>query len=212
MTRLAATIVYGKTHFAYDLATYDPSTNIQSSDGKFGPGLNWELLRLNVTTDKTGDTDPVWISATFRAHSDGDAERAYQGYWEGEFEDFHTLFLKWAYTVEGAFIGGTTYTLPLRSAAKEGGISYRAPYDGRPDNFYVSGGHDVTFTWVRTYKEFKDKHLDLANQSGMSAHMLAPPKPATARAGGEGGDGDNLQRVLRSDHRYVRGFHLQSGQ
>ena len=185
-------LVYGKTHFAYDLATYDPSTNIQSSDGKFGPGRNWELLRLNVTTDKTGDTDPVWISATFRAHSDGDAERAYQGYWEGEFENFHTLFLQWAYTVEGAFIGGTTYTLPLRSAAKEGGISYRAPYDGRPDNFYVSGGHDVTFTWVRTYKEFKDKHLDLANQSGMSAHMLAPPRPATARAGGEGGDGFSL--------------------
>ena len=165
-------IVYGKTHFSYD---HEPN------GGKFGRGDNWELLRLNVTTDKTGDTDPVWISATFRAHSTGAAERAYQGYWEGEFDDFHTLFLSWAYSVEGAFKGATTYTLPLRAAAAEGGIGYRAKYDGRPDNFYVSGGHDVTFTWVRTYKEFKDKHLDLANHGGMSAHMLAPPQPATAR-------------------------------
>ena len=163
-------IVYGKTHFSYD---HEPD--------KFGPASGWELLRLNVTTDKTGDTDPVWISATFRAHGSGAAERAYQGYWEGEFEDFHTLFLSWAYSVEGAFKGVTTYTLPLRAAAAEGGIGYRAKYDGRPDNFQVSGGHDVTFTWVRTYKEFKDKHLDLANHGGMSAHMLAPPQPATAR-------------------------------
>ena len=163
-------IVYGKTHFSYDL---EPD--------KFGPADGWELRRLNVTTDKTGDTDPVWISATFRAHGSGAARRAYQGYWEGEFEDFHTLFLSWAYSVEGAFKGVTTYTLPLRAAAAEGGIGYRAKYDGRPDNFYVSGGHDVTFTWVRTYKEFQDKHLDLANHGGFSAHMLAPPQPATAR-------------------------------
>ena len=174
-------IVYGKTHFAYDL----------SNGGKFGPGNTWELRRLNVTTDKTGDTDPVWITATFRAHSDGNAGRAYQGYWEGEFEDFHTLFLRWVYSVDGAFKGGTTYTLPLRAAAKEGGISYRAPYDGRPDNYYVSEGHDVSFTWVRTYKEFKDKHLDLANHANFSAHMLAPPQPATARAGGDTGDCPN---------------------
>ena len=163
-------IVYGKTHFSYD---HEPD--------KFGPASGWELRRLNVTTDKTGDTDPVWISATFRAHGSGAARRAYQGYWEGEFEDFHTLFLSWAYSVEGAFQGVTTYTLPLRAAAAEGGIGYRAPYDGRPDNFYVVGGHDVTFTWVRTYKEFKDKHLDLANHAAMRAHMLAPPQPATAR-------------------------------
>ena len=165
-------IVYGKTHFSYD---HEPSS------GKFGPADGWELRRLNVTTDKTGDTDPVWISATFRAHGSGAARRAYQGYWEGEFDDFHTLFLSWAYSVEGAFKGGTTYTLPLRAAAAEGGIGYRAPYDGRPDNFYVTGGPDVTFTWVRTYKEFQDKHLDLANHGGFSAHMLAPPQPATAR-------------------------------
>ena len=165
-------IVYGKTHFSYD---HEPN------GGKFGPADGWELLRLNVTTDKTGDTDPVWISATFRTHGSGAAGRAWQGYWEGEFDDFHTLFLSWAYSVEGAFKGATTYTLPLRAAAAEGGIGYRAKYDGRPDNFYVSGGPDVTFTWVRTYKEFQDKHLDLANHGGFSAHMLAPPQPATAR-------------------------------
>ena len=169
-TDASKNIVYGKTHFSYD---HEPD--------KFGPASGWELLRLNVTTDKTGDTDPVWISATFRAHGSGAAGRAYQGYWEGEFEDFHTLFLSWAYSVEGAFKGVTTYTLPLRAAAAEGGIGYRAKYDGRPDNFHVSGGHDVTFTWVRTYKEFKDKHLDLANHGNMSAHMLALPQPATAR-------------------------------
>ena len=170
-------IVYGKTHFAYDL----------SNGGKFGPGNTWELRRLNVTTDqtdkgdpKTGDTDPVWITATFRAHSDGTAGRAYQGYWEGQFEDFHTLFLRWVYSVDGAFKGGTTYTLPLRAAAKEGGISYRAPYDGRPDNYYVSEGHDVSFTWVRTYKEFKDKHLDLAKPRQL---QRAHAGPATARHG-----------------------------
>ena len=178
-------IVYGKTHFSYG---HEPN------GGKFGRGDSWELLRLNVTTDKTGDTDPVWISATFRAHNVGDAGRAYQGYWEGQFEDFHTLFLRWIYHEGGIAKGEATYTLPLRSAAKEGGISYRAKYDGRPDNFHVSGGHDVSFTWVRTYKEFKDKHLDLANHGAFSAHMLAPPQPATARAGGEEGDGDNLQR------------------
>ena len=48
-------IVYGKTHFSYD---HEPD--------KFGPADGWELRRLNVTTDKTGDTDPVWITATFR--------------------------------------------------------------------------------------------------------------------------------------------------
>ena len=174
-------IVYGKTHFSYD---HEPN------GGKFGRGDSWELRSLGVTTDKTGDTDPVWITATFRAHNVGDARRAYQGYWEGEFEDFHTLLLSWAYSVDGSFIGGTTYTLPLRSAA---GIGYRAKYDGRPDNYQVSGGHDVTFTWVRTYKEFKDKHLDLANHGGFSATMLGAPQPATARLTVVD-DGDNLQR------------------
>ena len=161
-------IVYGKTHFSYD---HEPD--------KFGPADGWELRSLNVTTDKTGDTDPVWIRATFRTHGSGAAGRAWQGYWEGQFDDFHTLFLRWIYNEGGIGKGEVTYTLPLRSA----------------NGIWLSNfGRDVTFTWVRTYKEFQRKHLDLANHSDMSAHMLAPPQPATARAGGEEGDGDTLQR------------------
>ena len=160
-------IVYGKTHFIYD----------RSNGGKFG---RWELQRLDVTTDKTGDTDPVWITATFRAP---DADTGYQGWWEGQFDDFHTLFLRWIYHVDGIGKGEANYTLPLRTAATEGGIRRS------------SSGRDISFKWVRTYKEFQRRHLDLANHSDFSAHMLAPPQPATARAGGEGGDGDNLQRV-----------------
>ena len=160
-------IVYGKTHFSYD---HEPD--------KFGPADGWELRRLNVTTDKTGDTDPVWITATFRTHGSGAAGRAWQGYWEGQFDDFHTLFLRWIYNVDGKGKGEATYTLPLRAA---NGIARS------------QSGRDVTFTWERTYKEFQRKHLDLANHAAMSAHMLAPPQPATARAGGEGGDGDNPQ-------------------
>ena len=163
-------IVYGKTHFSYD---HEPN------GGKFGPADVWELRRLNVTTDKTGDTDPVWISATFRAHRTGAAGRAWQGYWEGQFDDFHTLFLRWIYNVDGIGKGEATYTLPLRSASGTG---------------LSQSGRDVTFTWERTYKEFQRRHLDLANHAAMSAHMLAPSQPATARAGGEEGDGDNLQR------------------
>ena len=161
-------IVYGKTHFSYD---HEPD--------KFGPADGWELRRLNVTTDKTGDTDPVWITATFRTHGSGAAGRAWQGYWEGQFDDFHTLFLRWIYHEDGKGKGEATYTLPLRAASRIG---------------LSQSGRDVTFTWERTYKEFERRHLDLANHSAMSAHMLASPQPATARAGGEGGDGDNLQR------------------
>ena len=163
-------LVYGKTHFSYD---HEPN------GGKFGPASEWELLSLRVQTDKTGDTDPVWIRAEFRAHGSGAAGRAWQGYWEGQFDDFHTLFLRWIYNEGGIGKGEATYTLPLRAA---NGIRLS------------QSGRDVTFTWERTYKEFKDKHLDLANHSDMSAHMLAPPQPATARAGGEGGDGDTLHR------------------
>ena len=161
-------IVYGKTHFSYD---HEPD--------KFGPADGWELRRLNVTTDKTGDTDPVWITATFRASGSGAAGRAWQGYWEGQFDDFHTLFLRWIYNEGGIGKGEATYTLPLRAA---NGIARS------------QSGRDVTFTWVLTYKEFQRRHLDLANHAAMSAHMLAPPQPATARAGGEGGDGDTRQR------------------
>ena len=163
----ANNIIYGKTHFIYDL----------SNGGRFGPGNRWELQHLDVTTDKTGDTDPVWITATFRAP---DAGTGYQGWWEGQFDDFHTLFLRWIYHEGGIGKGEATYTLPLRSAAEEGNIRRS------------SSGRDISFTWVRTYKEFERRHLDLANHSDFSAHMLAPPKPATARAGGEGGEGFSL--------------------
>ena len=163
-------IVYGKTHFSYDR---------EPNGGKFGPADGWELRRLNVTTDKTGDTDPVWITATFRASGSGAAGRAWQGYWEGQFDDFHTLFLRWIYHEDGKGKGEATYTLPLRAASRIG---------------LSQSGRDVTFTWERTYKEFQRRHLDLANHSDRSAHMLAPPQPATARAGGEGGDGDTRQR------------------
>ena len=163
-------IVYGKTHFSYDR---------EPNGGKFGPADGWELLRLNVTTDKTGDTDPVWITAEFRTHGSGAAGRAWQGYWEGQFDDFHTLFLRWIYNEDGIGKGVATYTLPLRAASRTG---------------LSQSGRDVTFTWERTYKEFQRRHLDLANHAAMSAHMLAQPQPATARAGGEGGDGDTRQR------------------
>ena len=148
-------IVYGKTHFSYD---HEPD--------KFGPADGWELRSLTVTTDKTGDTDPVWITATFRTSGSGAAGRAWQGYWEGQFDDFHTLFLRWIYHEDGKGKGEATYTLPLRAASRIG---------------LSQSGRDVTFTWERTYKEFQRRHLDLANHSDMSAHMLAPPQPATAR-------------------------------
>ena len=183
---------YGKTHYAYNIGNRLTS-NRPAGDGKFGSGNRWELRHLSVQTDGTADTDAVGIVATFRALSTGAAERAWQGYWEGEFDDFHTLFLRWIHHEGGVGKGEATYTLPLKAA---NGFSYRAKYDGRPDNYYVVGGHEVTFTWVITYKEFQDKHLDLANHSSMSAHMLTPPQPATARAGGvDDGGGDNLQRV-----------------
>ena len=171
-------VVYGKTHYTYARQPGD-AYQYARGDGKFGPADGWELRRLNVTTDKTGDTDPVWITATFRTSGSGAAGRAWQGYWEGQFDDFHTLFLRWIYNVDGKGKGEATYTLPLRAASRIG---------------LSQSGRDVTFTWERTYKEFQRRHLDLANHSARSAHMLAPPQPATARAGGEGGDGDNLQR------------------
>ena len=157
-------IVYGKTHSTYSRQPGD-GYSYARGDGRFGPGTTWELLRLNVITDKTGDTDPVWITATFRAPNQSDA---WTGYWEGQFDDFHTLFLRWIYHEGGK--GAATYTLPLRAAATEGGIQRSR------------SGRDVSFTWVRTYKEFQRRHLDLANHSDLFADMLTPPKPATARS------------------------------
>ena len=163
-------IVYGKTHYTYPR---QPGSAISRArgDGKFGPGVSWELQNLRVTTDETGDTDPVWITATFRAPNDS---VAWTGYWEGQFDDFHTLFLRWIYHDGGVGRGEATYTLPLRTAATEGGIRLSR------------SGREVTFSWVRTYKEFQRRHLDLANHSDLLADMLAPPKPATRRAVGEG--------------------------
>ena len=166
-------IVYGKTHSTYPRQPSGAYTYARG-DGRFGRGYTWELRGLRVTTDKTGDTDPVWITATFRAPNESDA---WTGYWEGQFDDFHTLFLRWIYHEGGIGKGATTYTLPLRAAATEGGI--RRSRSGR----------EVSFTWVRTYREFQRRHLDLANHSDIFADMLAPPKPATARAVVEGSDG-----------------------
>ena len=166
-------IVYGKTHYTYprqpDIVAYSNARG----DGRFGQRASWELRGLRVTTDETGDTDPVWITATFKAPNQSDA---WTGYWEGQFDDFHTLFIRWIYHEGGVGKGVVTYTLPLRAAATEGGIQRSR------------SGRDVSFTWVRTYKEFQRRHLDLANHSDLLADMLAPPKPSTARAGGEGGD------------------------
>ena len=160
-------IVYGKTHYTYprqpDLVAYSNARG----DGMFGRRASWELRGLRVTTDKTGDTDPVWITATFRAPNQSDA---WTGYWEGQFDDFHTLFLRWIYHEGGVGKGVVTYTLPLRAAATEGGIQRSR------------SGRDVSFTWVRTYKEFQRRNLDLANHSDFLADMLAPPPPATARS------------------------------
>ena len=169
-------LVYGKTHSTYPRQPDAAGISSARGDGKFGPGVSWELLRLNVITDKTGDTDPVWITATFRAPNDS---VSWQGYWEGQFEDFHTLFLRWIYHEGGVGKGVVTYTLPLRAAATEGGIQRSR------------SGRDVSFTWVRTYKEFERRHLDLANHSDLFADMLAAPQPATARAGGDTGDCPN---------------------
>ena len=156
-------IVYGKTHYTYPRGT-----------SRFGFADSWELQRLRVTIDqtdegvpKTGDTAPVWIMATFRAPN---TRTGHQGWWGGEFDDFHTLFIRWIYHEGGIGKGAVTYTLPLKAAAEEGGIQKSR------------SGRDITFTWVRTYKEFERRHLDLANHSDIYADMLAPPKPATARS------------------------------
>ena len=73
-------IVYGKVHSTYP-----------RGDNTFGPSGSWRLERLRVTIDqtdegvpRTGDTDPVWITATFRAPNAG---TGYQGWWEGQFEE-----------------------------------------------------------------------------------------------------------------------------
>ena len=165
-TNSEGNLVYGKTHSTYPRQPGSAYSHARG-DGKFGPGTSWELQNLRVTTDKTGDTDPVWITATFRAPNQSDA---WTGYWEGQFDDFHTLFLRWIYHEGGVGKGVVTYTLPLRAAATEGGIQRSR------------SGREVTFIWVRTYKEFQRRHLDLANHSDLFADMLTAPPPTTARS------------------------------
>ena len=125
-------------------------------------GHTFTLETLEVLRKGTDDEDPVWITATFRAPNEG---ISWTGYWEGEFEQFHTLFLWWYDNINKRPI---TYTLPLRSAATEGGIQRR--------------GRNVSFVWVRTHKEFERRGLALAKQGHIYADMLAPPQPATARS------------------------------
>ena len=105
------------------------------------PGHTFSLETFEVLRDGTDDEDPVWITATFEVPNDS---ISWTAYWEGEFEQFHTLFLNWYDTTNSR---AATYTLPLRSAATEGGIQRQGRY--------------VSFVWVRTYKEFQRKGLDL---------------------------------------------------
>ena len=139
------------------------------------PGHTFTLETLEVLRKGTDDDDPVWITATFRAPNEG---ISWTAYWEGEFEQFHTLFLRWYDNINKR---PSTYTLPLRSAATEGGIQWKGSY--------------VSFVWVRTHKEFERRGLALAKQGHIYADMLAPPQPATARAVGEGGDGFSQHAV-----------------
>ena len=126
------------------------------------PGHTFSLETLEVLRKGTDDEDPVWITATFRAPNEG---ISWTAYWEGEFEQFHTLFLWWYDNINKR---PSTYTLPLRSAATEGGIQRKGRY--------------VSFVWVRTHKEFERRGLALAKQGHIYADMLAPPQPATARS------------------------------
>ena len=126
------------------------------------PGHTFSLELFEVIRKGTDDEDPVWITATFRTPNEG---MSWTGYWEGEFEQFHTLFLRWYDNINQR---PSTYTLPLRSAATEGGIQRR--------------GRNVSFVWVRTHKEFERRGLALARQGFIYADMLAPPQPATARS------------------------------
>ena len=133
------------------------------SGANFGvSGHTFSLETLEVLRKGTDDEDPVWITATFRAPNEG---MSWTGYWEGEFEQFHTLFLWWYDNINKR---PSTYTLPLRSAATEGGIQRKGRY--------------VSFVWVRTHKEFERRGLALAKQGHIYADMLAPPQPATARS------------------------------
>ena len=136
------------------------------------PGHTFSLETFEVLRDGTDDEDPVWITATFQAPNDS---ISWPAYWEGEFEQFHTLFLHWYDTTNSR---AATYTLPLRSAATEGGIQRKGSY--------------VSFVWVRTYKEFQRKGLDLARHGHIHADMLAPPRPSPSTTSLQNSEGFGL--------------------
>ena len=125
-------------------------------------GHTFSLELLQVIRKGTDDDDSVWITATFRAPNEG---TSWTGYWEGEFEQFHTLYLHWYDNLNKR---PSTYTLPLKAAATEGGIQRR--------------GRNVSFVWVRTAKEFERRGLAWARQAEIYAHILATPQPVTARS------------------------------
>ena len=122
------------------------------------PGHTFKLQKFEVLRDGTDDEDPIWITATFEALNDS---ISWTAYWEGEFEQFHTIFLRWYDQTDST---ARTYTLPLRSAAKEGGIQ--------------RNGSWVSFVWIRTHKEFERRGLDLANHRLVTIDMLALPVSA----------------------------------
>ena len=95
------------------------------------PGHTFSLEFFQVIRKGTDDEDPVWITATFRAPNE---DMSWTGYWEGEFEQFHTLFLRWYDNINKR---PSTYTLPLRSAAP------RAAYSGRAATFHLYGSEPI---------------------------------------------------------------------
>ena len=120
---------------------------------------------------------------------------SWTGYWEGEFEQFHTLFLRWYDNINQR---PSTYTLPLRSAATEGGIQRR--------------GRNVSFVWVRTHKEFERRGLALARQGFIYADMLAPPQPATDQEHNNHPERRQSARPIHpGPHRHVSRDHLKPG-
>ena len=129
------------------------------SDSSFNvQGHTFSLQLLEVIRGGTDDEDPIWITATFRTPNEAISWKAY---WEGEIEQFHTLFIRWYDNLNKR---PSTYTLPLKTAATEGGIQ--------------RSGRNVTFVWVRTNKEFERRGLAWAKQAEIYAEMLAPPRPA----------------------------------
>ena len=138
-------------------------------DGKFGPGVSWELLRLNVITDKTDDTEPVWITATFTS-----AKRLCL-LARGTRKASSTTSTRCS---SGGFTTSRRHrkgrSSPTRSRSER-------PLQKAASSCPVQAATS-SFTWVRTYKEFQRRHLDLANHADIIADFLAA---ATAGHGQE---------------------------